>query len=153
VSAIQPLYGWDGLKITYEVSVTVLGGQLVMVDGSTGKVKITTANAMPLGIAMTDAAPAGTSDTTVDAWGNSVINASLPGQYTAVAMEGVFKINNAGAALILGDYVKATAAGDVTKATVGTDVIIGKVVGPAAGAGTGEKAHVRLALAPSGNIT
>lgn len=153
MSAIQPKYGWDGLKITYEANVVIKGGQLVMVDASTGKVKITTANAMPLGIAMTDAAPAGTSDTTTDSWGNAVINASLPGQYVAVAMEGVFQINNEGAALILGDYVKATALGGVTKATVGTDVIIGKVVGPALGAATSEKAEVRLSLNPSGNIT
>jgi hypothetical protein len=149
MSSVHPKFGHDGLRPTYEVAEVILGGQLVMPDAVNPKIKVATANALILGIAVSDTAPAGTSDQATDAYGNQVINASLPSPYTAVGMDGVWMIENAGAALVLGDLVKAAALGKVTKATTpATDQIIGRVVD--AGGATAAKVAVLLTIAPVG---
>lgn len=147
---VHPKFGHDGLRPTYEVSEVVLGGQLVMADGAAnGKVKVATANALIVGIAMNDTAVAGTTDQSTDAYGNQVVNAALPPPYTPVGMDGVWMIENAGAALVFGDLVKAAALGKVTKATTpATDQIIGRVVD--AGGATGAKVAVLLSIVPVG---
>lgn len=148
--AVHPKFGWDGVRPSYEVTEAVKGGQLVMADGAAnGKVKVATANAAVLGVAMTDAQPAGTSDTSTDSFGNTVVNAALHPPYIAVGMNGAWMLKNAGAALVQGDLVKAAAAGEVTKqTTAATDIIIGRVVD--AGGATGALVCVLLNIVPAG---
>lgn len=146
---VHPRYGWSGLRPTFEVSEIVKGGQLVMADAAANpKVKVATANAAVMGVAMADAQPP-TTDSSTDAFGNTVINATLHPQYVAVGQTGVWPLKNAGAALVNGDLVKAAAAGEVTKATTpATDIIIGKVEG--AGGATGALVDIMLSIAPAG---
>lgn len=149
-----PVFGAVGAYTpTYEVSGNVIGGKLVAIDGSTGKIKQNvTANAAVLGVAATDGQAASDSDTSTDAWGNANVNASLHPSVIAVWAEGVHALLNSGAALVWGDYVKADNAGGVTKAiitTPGTDYVIGRVMNTA-GAATGAKAEIWLSLTPSG---
>lgn len=122
---------------TYEVNVAVTGGQLVMPDSTTGKVKPTTAGALTvLGVAMADANPSGTNPT-------SPLNTAWPQSLVAVGYgPGEFVLTYTGAAAF-GVLLKAAAAGAVAPWVDGTDTdpatIVGRCTEPGglSAAGTG----------------
>ncbi|MCW2902589.1 MAG: hypothetical protein JWO67_4854 [Streptosporangiaceae bacterium] len=124
---------------TYEVSATVTGGQLVMVDGSTGKVKPTTgAVATCIGMATNDAVPAGS---------GSQLNYATARKEVAVAYgpsEVILTVASGGTALAFGDLVVAAANGQCSKGTTPTyDLIVGRCTEPG-GIATGATGRVRL---------
>lgn len=109
---------------TYEVSVTTTGGQLVMVDGSTGKVKPTTGVVSAvLGAALTDAVPAGSGSAT--AFGTAPKTTSVAYGPATVRL-------TASGAIAFGALVTSAAAGAVATIGAGTfDQAIGRCVEPA----------------------
>lgn len=130
---------------TYEVSAAVVGGTLVQLDGTTGKVKpVAAAGGIALGVAHTDAEPASDSDTSTDSFGDSVVNLSLRPAYTAVATSGIWLLLVSGTTLNIGDFVQADAAGGVKKVVPdGTTNVVGYVVNPG-GAAAGAMAEIKL---------
>lgn len=120
---------------TFEVNVAVVGGQLVMPDAATGKIKPTVVDtSLWLGVALYDAQPATTTgEDTV--YGFPRIGADVPRSEVAVAWHGTFKLKCTGA-INFGDVVYAGANGEVQKTTV-TGRAVGQCVqtgGVAAGA-------------------
>lgn len=117
---------------TYEVSAAVKGGQLVTVDGTTGKVKPTTGTSdKVLGVALSDAQASGTnpSDPLNVAWPQKLVAVGYgPGEYRLVAAD----------AVSFGDFVVAAADGEVAKydpspdpgAAHTADMIVGKCTEP-----------------------
>lgn len=127
---------------TYEVNVSIDGGQLVEPDGSApGKIKVCTVDSTKwLGVALMRAEPS--SATGIDTvWGNPRIDLSVPQKDVAVAWTGTFKLT-AAAALNFGDIVYPAAAGQVQKATT-TGRAVGMVVEPL-GIASGQVGLVRL---------
>jgi hypothetical protein len=126
---------------TYQVSVAVTGGQLVMADASNaGMVKPTTgAVAGVIGVALTDAVPVGS---------GSNLNYATARYETAVAYgpaEVVLTVASGGTALLFGDLVVAAAAGQCSKGTTPTyDLIVGRCTEPG-GIALGASGRVRLA--------
>ncbi|WP_027947211.1 hypothetical protein [Amycolatopsis taiwanensis] len=117
---------WEGPD-TCEVSAAVTGGQLVVPDGTTGKVKPAGAGATNvLGVALTDAQPAGSAPT-------NPISTAWPDPYTSVADDVDVRVTYAAAANY-GDRLKAAANGQVTPFVGGTDtdfrLIIGRCTEP-----------------------
>lgn len=126
---------------TYEVNVTVDGGQLVEPDAATGKVKPCTADSLKcIGVALYHAEPSTT--TGVDAtYGYPRVGMDVPRPEVAVAVTGVFKLTASGA-INFGDLVVPAAAGAVkalanagaayvqTEANA-TRAIVGKCIEPA----------------------
>lgn len=121
---------------TYEVSVTVTGGQLVMVDGTTGKVKPTTGQvATVLGVALNDAVPAGS---------GSQLNYATARKEVSVAYGPAEVVLTAAANIAFGQKVVAGAAGAVIPGTSPTfDQIVGVCTEPA-GILSGATGRVRL---------
>jgi hypothetical protein len=121
---------------TYEVSTTTTGGQLVAVDGTTGKVKPTTAAADKcIGVALNDAVPAGS---------GSQLNYATARKEVAVAYGPAEVVLTATGAIAFGALVVAAAAG--TCATVGSgtfDQVVGRCTEPAGIVG-GATGRVRL---------
>lgn len=121
MSAINPRH-LDG-PITHPVSAVVAGGQLVAADQTVTTASTVTpagaASLLVIGVALTDAAPAGT-DAATDL-------AARPA-YTTVAHDVVVPVSFASAAKF-GDLLKAAAAGAVTKWVHGTDTDFNTVVG------------------------
>jgi hypothetical protein len=98
---------------TFEVSAAVTGGQLVEVDGTTGKVKPATAGSLKvLGVAATDANPVGTDTDT---------NYANARPHVAVYYAPVDVKVTYGGAAAFGDRLIAGAAGTVVP-YVATDV-------------------------------
>lgn len=127
----------SGPKPTYEVNAAVKAGQLVCQDGSTGKLKVagSSADDIVLGMAITDALPSGTSDSSTDSLGNPVTYVGGRSPYVALETGGVVRIKNGGGtALALGDRVAVAADGEVKAATSGLRVIGYVTKGGAAGA-------------------
>jgi Uncharacterized conserved protein (DUF2190) len=127
---------------TYEVSVSIDGGQLVEPDGANpGKVKVCTVDSTKwLGVALMRAEPAST--TGVDTvWGQPRIGLDIPQPNVSVAWTGTFKLT-AAAALNFGDIVYPAASGQVQKATT-TGRAVGMVVEPL-GIASGAAGLVRL---------
>lgn len=121
---------------TYEVSTTTTGGQLVMVDGATGKIKPTTGVvATVLGVALTDAVPAGS--------GSNLAFGTAP-KTTSVAYGPATVKLTASGAIAFGVLVTSAAAGQVATIGAGTfDQAIGRCVEPA-GITSGAAGHIRL---------
>lgn len=121
---------------TYEVSATVTGGQLVMVDGTTGKVKPTTGQvAVVLGVALNDAVPAGS---------GSQLNYATARKEVSVAYGPAEVVLTAAANIAFGQKVVAAAAGQVTPGTTPTfDQIVGICTEPG-GILSGATGRVRL---------
>lgn len=119
---------------TYEVSAAVTGGQLVMPDGTTGKVKPATAAAVTvLGVALADAEPAGSDPT-------SPLNISWAQPQVAVGYgPGTYDLTYS-AACAFGELVVADANGAVKPYTAGTstfDAVVGRCTEPAGVASAG----------------
>lgn len=96
---------------TYEVNVTVDGGQLVEPDTG-GKIKPCTADSLKcIGVALYRAEPSSTTgvDTT---YGYPRVGMEVPRSEVAVAVTGVFKLTASGA-INFGDLVVPAAAGAV----------------------------------------
>lgn len=125
---------------TYEVNVTVDGGQLVMPDTG-GKIKPATVDATTwLGVALYRAEPATTTgEDTV--FGQPRVGFDTPRPEVAVGTKGVFKLTAIGA-LNFGDIVYCGANGQVQKTTT-TGRAVGIVV-ETAGISAGAKGKVRL---------
>jgi hypothetical protein len=134
---------FDRGPVTYEVNVAVTGGQLVEVDGVTGKVKPATAGtAVCLGVATTDAIPTATNQNPT---GTILVHPKPP--HVAVAYSGVWRLT-AGAAIAFGVLVKTAANGTVVTWVSGTDaagLIVGRCV-DSAGIANGAKGLIRLVL-------
>jgi hypothetical protein len=97
---------------TYTVSATVTGGQLVMVDGSTGMVKPTTGVVSNiLGVALTDGAPAGS--------GADNDFTTPPTTISVAYVPCTVKVKATGA-IAFGDLVTSAAAGTVSTIASGT---------------------------------
>lgn len=140
---IKPVF-MPGFEITYMANVLITGGQLVMPDGTTGRIKPTTgAVATCLGVAEGDASAIDyvNADTT-DAWGNPITaSATYPPNEVAVASAGVWPIVASGA-IAMGALVVAAANGKVSTVGASTfDLVIGRCLRAAA---DGEKARIRL---------
>lgn len=124
---------------TYTVSAAVTGGQLVMVDGSTGKVKPTTGAAVAcLGMATSDASPAGSGTNLNYATPRSeVAVAQAPSTVTLTAVAG-------GGGVAFGALVVAAAGGACATVGSGTfDQVVGRCVEPG-GITAGGTGRVRL---------
>lgn len=130
---------WTGPD-TCEVSVPVSGGQLVVPDGTTGKVKPSAGGETTvLGVALTDAQPRGSAPT-------NPIHTNWPSPYTSVAHSGVDIIVTYAAAAPYGARLKAAANGQVTPYVSGTDtadMIVGICTEPR-GVAEGAKGRARI---------
>lgn len=122
--------------LTFSANVLIKGGQLVIPDGTTGRIKPATAKALNvLGLAIGDASAFGyTNADTTDAWDNPVVNGGMyPPNEVAVAYRGVWRVKFSGSAVAFGQYVVAAANGLFQGYTAGTDtfdMIVGKCVEP-----------------------
>lgn len=89
---IKPVF--DRGPITYLANANVRGGRLVMPDASTGRVKETTGAVSDcLGVATGNASAFGALNAdTLDAWGNTVVNAQYPPNEVAVAYQGIWRL-------------------------------------------------------------
>lgn len=115
----------------------ITGGQLVEPDGTTGKIKVATADsAACLGVATGNASASDFSNAdTTDTWGNTVVNAQFPPNEVAVAYQGVWKLTATGA-IAFGALVACAANGTVK--TIGAGVfgtVVGRCVEPGGIAG------------------
>jgi hypothetical protein len=121
---------------TFEVSATVTGGQLVMPDSTTGKVKPATAAAVVvLGVALNDAVPAGS---------GSQLNYATARKEVSVAYGPAEVVLTAAANIAFGQKVVAAAAGTVGPGSTPTfDQIVGVCTEPA-GILSGATGRVRL---------
>lgn len=112
----------------------IKGGQLVEPDAATGKIKVAGASAAILGVATGDASPSDhTNANTTDDWGNPVVNAQYPPNEVAVAYQGVWRLENGGAAAIaFGELVIGAAGGTVAGNGAGTNalLVVGRCVEP-----------------------
>lgn len=131
---------------TYTVNVAVAGGQLVEFDGTTTKIKPSTAASVGiLGVALYAAAPesSGAGTTT---YGEPVQDMSVLQSEVAVAWTGEVKLKAAGA-IAAGALVVGAANGEVVTAggspAVGT--IVGRCVEPG-GIASGALGMIRLLL-------
>jgi len=134
--------------ITFEVSANVVGGQLVVPDGTTQKVKPSVGgDATVLGIATKDAVPSATSQDSTVPISQNAFNFSPVSPYVAVAGDGTWPMT-AAAAIAFGALVKAAAAGAVTPFVEGTDdasLVVGQCVDPA-GIASGSVGLIRLKI-------
>lgn len=132
--------------ITFPVSTSVTGGQLVEPNGAgTAVVPAAADSQAVLGVAMLDAEPNTDGATGTTAYGATVVDASWPRTNVAVAYRGAFKLTASGA-LSFGALVKAGANGAVVAAVVGTDpteAIIGRCV-EVGGIADGERGLILL---------
>ena len=128
--------------LTFEVFAAVTGQSLVVpgTAGNAAKVGPAGLSAINvLGVALEDGLPAGTDPNTTSVDGFPVLNTSLVSQYIAVGRRGVYKLK-AGGSFVMGDDVKAGAAGVVVKFVEGTDTLdmkIGQCVDPLGGTNGG----------------
>lgn len=126
---------------TYEVSAAVTGGQLVEVDGSTGKVKPATGTAghNVLGMAMSDAVPAGSGDNLHFGTARKEVAVAYgPAEVILTVASG------ASQAIAFGGTVIAAANGQVTYAATPTyDQIVARCTEPG-GVAAGASGRFRL---------
>lgn len=137
--------------LTFHASQPVSGGQLVAVDGSTGKVAPATASSTNvLGVALTDARPYVESEVYgTTPYGAHTLDASVPPDDVAVAYQGVIEIETTGA-LTFGQLVQPGADGKVAPHASG--VVVGRCVS-ADGVVSGGRAAVLLTLLGSATVT
>lgn len=125
--------------ITMQVFAATKGGQLVApgTAGNAGLVGPAGAGiGNCLGVATTDAMPAGTANTGTTVDGFPEFNASVVDEFTAVARHNVWKLLVATTAFLFGDHVKTAANGAVQKWAPGVDapeLKIGQCVDPLGG--------------------
>lgn len=121
---------------TFEVSTATVGGNVVMVDGATGKIKPTTGVVTAvLGVALTDAVPAGTS--------TNLTFGTAPKTTTVAYGPATVRCTAAGT-IAFGALVTSAAAGQVATIGAGTfDQAIGRCVEPA-GLTVGVAGRIRL---------
>lgn len=126
---------------TFEVNVTVAGGQLVEPDAATGKIKPAVVDSVKwLGVALYRAEPATTTgEDTV--WDEPRVDFSVPRPEVAVAFTGTFKLL-AAEAINFGEVVYCGAAGTVQNATV-TGRPVGVCTEPL-GIANGARGRIRL---------
>jgi hypothetical protein len=124
---------------TYEVSAAVTGGQLLEVDGTTGKVKPSTGTTghKPIGVALGDAVPAGSGDN---------LHFGTARKEVAVAYGPAEMLLTASGAIAFGDLVVPAASGAVATVGSGTfDQVVGRCTEPA-GITSGATGRVRLTV-------
>lgn len=122
---------WEFGPPTREVSVAVKGGQLLMADGTTGKVKPSTAAALTVvGVASQDAEPA-VDPAFTTGYGAPGIDISRPRDHTTV-LRGYVPVTYLAAANF-GQKLIAAANGQVTVAGVTPDAatVVGRCEEPA----------------------
>lgn len=126
---------------TYEVNVTVAGGQLVEPDAATGKIKPAVVDSAKwLGVALYRAEPATTTgEDTV--WDEPRVDFSVPRPEVAIAYTGTFKLL-AAEAIGFGEVVYCGAAGTVQNATT-TGRAVGLCV-ETGGIANGARGKIRL---------
>lgn len=136
MSGVNPVL-WDGPD-TMPVNVAVTGGQLVMPDSTTGKVKPATAGATTvLGVALADAAPTSSQSPT---------NFSTARPDVAVAYGDIDVRVTYAANAAWGVKLMAAANGQVTPYVAGTaDMIVGICAEPA-GVSSGSVGRMRLCV-------
>lgn len=133
--------------ISYQVSESVTGGQLVEPDTSNaGMVHPAAAGSVTvLGVALSDAEPNNDDAESTTSYGAHFTDASWPRPEVAVAYRGVFRLT-AGSDLDFGELVVAKASGAVTAYTAGTstfDAVVGRCVEPA-GVTSGSKGKIQV---------
>lgn len=134
---------------SYQVSAQVLGGQLVVADGSSATtVSVAGANAINvLGVAGADAAPIVSQAGNVTGYGQPVVDISVLGDYVPV-WHGVDIHVTYAAAATFGQLLKAAASGQVTPWVDGTDThpayIIGRCTQPGGVAAGATVARARI---------
>lgn len=134
---VKPIF--DRGPLTYLATTianggNIKGGQLVMPDGTTGKIKPTTgADVDCLGVAMGNASASDYSNAdTTDTWGQTVVNAQYPPNEVAVGYQGVWKLTATNATIAFGALVVAAANGQVaayTNAAAGAVSLAHRVIG------------------------
>lgn len=135
----------DG-PLTFEVASTVKGGDFVAKDGSsTDKVVVATAGASkPLGVALYDGEPSGTSGSGTTSYGYTVHDFAVPRPHISVAHDGVYRLV-AESAVDLGGAVEVSSTGSGVAASGGTNAIVGYCV-QEGGIAAGESGKIRLSL-------
>lgn len=130
--------------LTFTVNSAVVGGKLIAVDGTTGKVKIAgAADTKILGVSMIDARPYNAAEVyPTTAYGAQNVDFSVPQDEVSVAFFGVFELEAAGA-IAFGDSVEPAANGTV--ALHSTGAVVGRCVS-SAGIASGEKGLILLTL-------
>lgn len=136
MSGVNPVL-WDGPD-TMPVNVAVTGGQLVMPDSTTGKVKPATAGATTvLGVALADAAPTSSQSPT----NFSTARPDVAVAYGDIDVRVTYAANSA-----WGVKLMAAANGQVTPYVAGTaDMIVGICAEPA-GVSSGSVGRMRLCV-------
>jgi hypothetical protein len=131
--------------LTFDANVNIVGGMVVMVDGTTGRIKPSTAGTpLFLGVALGDASAfSNTNADTTDAWGNPVANAHVPPVEVAVAWRGVYRLTASGAIAFGALVVAGTNGVVVTRAAETMDAVIGKCVEPG-GIANGQRGKILL---------
>lgn len=148
MAGIRPVFEKGPLSFSTTTAANggnVKGGQLVMPDGTTGRVRPTTGAVNTcLGVALGDAAASDFANAeTTDTWGNPVVNMHFPPNEVAVAYQGVFRLK-ATTAIAFGELVVSAANGEVNPRGAGTmDLVIGRCVEPA-GISAGAKGKILL---------
>lgn len=132
MAGIRPRFE-RGSPLTFNANENIRGGQMVEVDGDTGRIKVTDgASDRCLGVALGDAsAPGFVAGSTTDAWGNPTVNHGLnPPNEVAVANQGVYDLTATNAAIPFGALVTSAADGKVAAAgtTPGAGTVIGRCV-------------------------
>jgi hypothetical protein len=137
---------------TYTANVTILGGQLVEPDSTTGRIKPAAAGSVVcLGLAIGDAAAynaTGMVAATQDAWGRYTAGAMTPPSEVAVAYRGSWWIKNtSGGTLAFGARLICAAAGAIAAsgATPDARTVIGVVIEPG-GIANNAEGRVRLTI-------
>lgn len=135
---------------THLVSTNLVGGTFVEPDGTTGKVKPSTAGSTTvLGLALGDAAAtSGMQAVTQDAWGRNYGGGLNPPNEVAVAYRGSWWLKNtSGGTLAYGTRLISAAGGTFAAAGATPDArtIIGIVIEPA-GIANNAEGRVRLTI-------
>ena len=115
---------------SYQVSATVLGGQLVVADGSSAStVSVAGAAAINvLGVAGNDASPIVSQAGNTTTYGQSVVDISVLPDYVAVYHGADMHVTYAANATF-GQLLKAASSGQVTPWVSGTDTLPATIVG------------------------
>jgi hypothetical protein len=137
MSGLYPTYKQGG-PVTYEVSVSITGGQLVEFDGTTQKIKPAVVGSKAvLGVAMNNASPAGS--------GSPTDFGQYPSRVAVGAMPQIFKLK-VSADVAAGALVAATANGGIGPAGSDTfDQVVGRCVDPA-GITAGASGLIKLTI-------
>lgn len=145
MSGVNPRY--TGGPRSYQVNAAVKGGQVVVPDGTTGKVKpcATAAATNVLGVALIDAQPVVDQSSSTTSYGMPVVDASLPQDYVTVAEGGTTVPVTYSGTVAFGGKVQADATGGVMAwANTGNGSEIIGICAEPAGMAAGAVGLVRL---------